>query len=179
MLHNGNTRQTLLLVLLTLCGISPEAKAQLTISRQVFATFATSSTPANTRAMRFTAHAGEWLTGTSRGEDFAVTAGFQQPQDAVLTSIVDLAGMEHTVTVFPNPAVESFTVDLGAAAAHFDLLEVVDVWGRVVLSRELTTGRPREGFTDLGSLPSGTLHLRARQKNGTWHPIGRLVLINR
>ena len=157
-------RFTATLFLTASIGCSLPLSAQLQVSRQVLATTVQSSTPDNDNFLKFTAHAGEFLIGTYRG-DLRATAGFQQPDDDITVATISVAGQNIVVKAYPNPTAETLTVELAEAAPTVTEIRIYDPYGRQLLEQP-TNRTARVHFPNVGRLPSGMYFLRARMTNG-------------
>lgn len=88
------------------------------------------------------------------------------PRDAadviISTSIGELAGA--TITLFPNPANDALTIDLGTLSGRTEY-SVVDATGRMVLADVITGVR---NTIDVGALTNGMYVMTLRNSGSTW-----------
>lgn len=166
---------TVCLFLLLLTGLSRNAAAQPTVTRQVLASTVQSSTGAGAGFLRFTGHAGEAFVGTVDGTVRA-TVGFQQPDDDVTVSVLHAGGRGFAVRAYPNPVVDDLTVQLAASAPLVTELYLLDLYGRPVL-RQPTGRQPVVVLRDAGRLPSGVYLLRARTTAGDLARLARVLVV--
>lgn len=164
-----------LAVLSVAIGLFSEAQAQIHISRQVIGTTVFSSTPMDGRSLNFTAHTGEVFNATVLG-GLNATVGFQQPDDDVLTSILTVNGRTYEITAYPNPVMETLTLDFGTPITELAEVQLIDTYGRTILSRLLTNQPSRLSWPEVGQLPSGSYFLRARSRAGQVHSLGTIIV---
>lgn len=108
---------------------------------------------ANTR-IAFTI--GEPVVATHAAGGAIATQGFHQPADDFSTEVVSIADPAFHVNVFPNPAREQVTVQVGGEVNGLRL-ELVDAAGRVI--EGLTTLGPSTDL-DVSALASGSYAIR-------------------
>ncbi len=169
-------RFTLLFLVACFAGMAT-LYGQPVISRQVFGVFATSSAPQDGRVLQFTAHAGECFTASPTTAAAAVLAsiGFQQPDDRAVTATRAAEKAVAAIRVFPNPVTSRFTVDLRASDERFTDLQLLDIFGRVVLHQDLPVRSGLIEVNRLTHLPAGTYLLRIRGGVGPWHTLRPIV----
>jgi len=92
-----------------------QAQGELFITRLVIGNATISSDPPGQTHLEFTASVGEPISGTVNG-DIIATTGFQQPDDDVITSTIEVGSQWLTVSYFPNPAKEWLPLTLGKIA---------------------------------------------------------------
>lgn len=149
-------------------------RAQLRISRQVIAAAVFSSTPnGNAQQLKMTATAGEVFVGTRRG-DVRATVGFQQPDDDVIVSLFTIGQRRITVRAYPNPAVDRLTVDLTNADGLLTEVLLLDLHGRTLLRRPVTSSLLE--LPEAARLPGGTYFLRGTDETGQHYTLGTILI---
>lgn len=120
-----------------------------------------------------TATAGEVFVGTKKG-DIRATVGFQQPDDDVLVSIVTLGSREVTVRAYPNPAIDQLYVDLTETGGAITDLQLLDLLGRVLIRRQVTTDLME--LPEISRLAGGTYFLRGSDRVGKSYALGTVLI---
>jgi len=163
-----------------------DISAQLILERELIGAVATTSTNAtngNTQQLQVDASFGETMIGYKKG-DIIITVGFQQALDHI-----DLGGAGHIVeeeeddddsakvlvNAYPNPTVESLTIDLGSFLEEFTEIRLIDVSGRTVKLRSVV-GDPLVNFTQLDRLPSAVYFLAGVDQKGKLHQLSKVII---
>lgn len=105
---------------------------------------------------------GESLTATHNAGTYVITQGFQQSSYEI-TAIDDLSG-SGVVTVYPNPATDFITVDIGDPAGFENPqgLVLTDMNGKVLLLEKIVGSKQQ---LDFSTYPAGIYFLTVKQEN--------------
>ena len=176
----------LLIVFLVL--LSGSSDAQLIIERELLGAVSTQTfaSPASGQSLLVEASLGEPIIGYREGE-IIIKVGFQQPSttesdgDGFAPEVEEQPREEdEAVTIrvgtYPNPTVERLTVDLESVPGMFRELQLVDPFGRVMITKRVN-GETTVVLTQLQELPNANYFLVGIDQRGRMHRINTIMII--
>lgn len=118
---------------------------------------------------------GEAVIATFSSPTVVLTQGFQQPPLSDV-SIPEVGNGQLPISVFPNPGPGKYTIDIPPTQSPNTLVEVFDMLGQLLYSREYNTNPADHTRIELilPYLATGTYHLRVSAGNAS----GSLRLVN-
>jgi hypothetical protein len=123
---------SLLFIIMVLPAFCSSALAQVQLERSVVATGGESSSGAGI-SISYTI--GETAVTTLNGGGSVLTQGFQQP-DALGVGFWESTGGMFSLTLFPNPAKDQFSIMIESPGISDMMMEIFDISGKTVLIRE-------------------------------------------
>ncbi len=166
-----------LLLLLLLVAFCCRATAQPSLERSVVASAGGSWFDGSSFRLDYTL--GEFAVLTMSNASNVLTQGFQQPFGNAVVFTPQATVEELNISVFPNPAVEQFSLRIENAAGLNLQCVIMDMLGQIVLN-------PREFFVydqavvmdfDISSLATGNYFIRISSGNRMLKT-GKLIKIN-
>lgn len=179
-------KKHLILVCLVLFVGSFSLNAQLTIEREFIGSAtgpATILSNGGTQQLKVDDSFGETIIGYEAGE-IIVTVGFQQtrtspnasPPNLEAETEQDVQLSKVAVNAYPNPTIEKLTVDLGEHQDKFELIRIIDSYGRTVKSQQVND-RVRITFRSLDKLANANYFLQGITKDGELHQLTKVLIV--
>ena len=115
-------------------------------------------------------------TSTTFGFELITSIVYRDSLRTLTSALAETAGTNPVFSIYPNPATESFTVDVSTAGEDKTEISLVDIAGRKV--KEVYSGVLQKGSTTLhftcAGIPSGIYFVRMITSNGS--AVSRIVI---
>ncbi len=161
----GSSALTVINVGLTACFVSGPANPSMTEIRPIPEVISAYGGMASVRNMILEWTVGETKTEVETNGRILYTQGFHQPLNSRIKANNPMLADIIKVTVFPNPVTNILKIRFEDPSIHKTYLELVDVPGRILYSKQVFTGFKTEEIA-MKNLASGSYFILIKDETG-------------